>query len=194
MVLMMMMAGSLSYAASGSNAQVRQAYQEMRQNLAWVTQGLDELGKSNAKDLKLTAEQKKKILPVFEALVGNKLVMLSMPEQDQRHDQSSGVRGQSNPSDPKVQARLRKMKDDTAFGNQQADLIDNCLTAKQLSYIDNLVFSPEKYGFLDFQKIFGSDQRQRPDQKMMEQVRAKMRAGQELLVKLNNEVLKMLKP
>jgi hypothetical protein len=191
MVFMVMM-GSVCRAAPASNAQVSQAYQEMRKNLAWLTEGLNDLGQTNDSQLKLTAAQKQKILPVFEALVGNNLVLLTVPEERHRN-QSSGSRPRFDANDSRVQARLRKMKDQTEFGNKQADLIDEILTEKQLSYIDNLNFNAEKYGFIDFQKIFGDSQRQRPDQKTMDAIRAKARAGQERMVKLNNEVLKMLK-
>lgn len=186
---------SVCWAAPVSNAQAGQAYQYqvMRKNLAWLTQGLNDLGKSSDGKLKLTADQKRKILPVFETLVSNNLVLLTVPERDRRRNQSEGTRTQFNANDPKVQARIRKMKDLTEFGNKQADLIDGLLTEKQLSYIDNLEFNAEKYGFIDSQKLFGGDQYQRPDQKTIAGMRAKTRAGQELLVKLNNEVLKMLK-
>lgn len=193
MIFMVIMAGSVVWSAPASNAQAGQAYQEMRKNLAWLTQGLNDLGKSGKHELKLTGAQRKKILPVFESLVHNNLVMLALPETDRHRNNSSGFRSQSGPGDARVQARLRKMKDQTEFGNQQADLIDSFLTEKQLSYIDNLDFNPEKYGFLDFQKLFGSDQRSRPDQKTLDEMRDKARAGQELLIKLNNQVLKMLK-
>jgi hypothetical protein len=193
MMVFVVIIGSVCWAAPASTVQAGQAYQEMRKNLAWLTQGLNDLGRSSDGKLKLTADQKKKILPVFETLISNNLVLLTIPEHERRNSQSAGSRTQFNANDPKVQARIRKMKDQTELGNQQADLVDGFLTEKQLSYIDNLEFNAEKYGFIDFQKLFGGDQRQRPDQKTIAEMRAKTRAGQELLVKLNNEVLKMLK-
>lgn len=199
MIFMVIMAGSVVWSAPASNTQVGQAYQEMRKNLTWLAEGLNGLGNSGNSALKLTAVQRKKILPVFESLVHNNLIMLTLPETDRQRNNSSGFRSRSESSDSKVQARLSKIKDQIEFGNRQADLIDSFLTEKQLSYIDNLDFNPEKYGFLDFQKLFGSDrrfggdQRSRPDQKTMEEVRTKARAGQELLIRLNNQVLKMLK-
>jgi Spy/CpxP family protein refolding chaperone len=191
MVLLVIMS-SACWAAPASNVQVRQANQEMRKNLAWLTEGLNDLGQSKDEKLKLTAAQKKKILPVFEALVSNNLVLLTVPEGRQRN-QSSGSRPQFDAGDAKVQAMIRKMKDQIEFGNKQADLIDGFLTEKQLSYIDNMDFNAEKYGFLDFEKIFGGDGFQRPDQKTIDEMRTKARAGQEILVKLNNDVFKMLK-
>lgn len=191
-IILTAIAGSVAWSAPASNNQVGQAYQEMRKNLAWLTEGLNDLGKSRNPELKLTAAQRKKILPVFESLIANNLVVLALPERDQRRNNSSGPRSQPDSGNSRVQARLRKMKDQIEFGNRQVDLIDGFLTEKQLSYIDNLNFSPEKYGFLDFQKMMGSDRRSRPDQKAINEMRAKVRAGQEKLIKLNNEVLEML--
>ena len=193
MIVVTAISGSVCWAAPASNAQAGQEYQEMRKNLAWLTLGLNDLGKSSDGKLKLTANQKKKILPAFETLIANNLIMLTVPERDRHQNQSGVSRTQWDPNDARAQARLRKMKDQTELGNRQADLIDGFLTEKQLSYIDNLNFDPEKYGFLDFQKIFGGNQHGRPDQKVIDEMRAKTRAGQETLVKLNNEVLKMLK-
>ena len=177
-----------------TSQQIAQNYQEMRKNLAWLTLGLNDLGRGNDSKLKLTADQRKKILPVFETLVGNNLVLLTAPPKRQHENQSQNRR-QYDPNDPMAQARMRKQKEQTDFGNKQADLIDAVLTPAQRSYIDNLNFNAEKYGFIDFRKLFGNGGpgQQRPDQKVIDDMRTKMRAGQEALIKLNNEVLKMLK-
>jgi hypothetical protein len=179
-------------------SQAGQDNQEMRKNLAWLTEGLKNLDQSNDRKLKLTADQKKKIRPIFEDLVKNNLVLLTAPperQQNQNQNQSQNQqRGQFDPNDPKVQARMKRMKEQTDYGNKQADLVDVILSGAQKSYIDNMNFVPEKYGFLDFRKVFGNFQQgQRPDQKTMDDFRSKMKAGQTELIKLNNEVLKMLK-
>lgn len=181
-------------APASDNQQVGQNLQEMRKNLAWLTLGLSNLSQSNDSKLKLTTAQKKKILPVFEGLVSNNLIRLTLPPQTQHNNQSEQSRPQYNPNDPQVQARIRKMKDQTELGNKQADLIDSILTDGQRNYIDNLNFDADKYGFLDFHSLLGNGgQQQQPDQKTIDAMRAKIKAGQAALVKLNNEVLQMLK-
>lgn len=179
-------------------SQVGQDNANMRQNLAWLTEGLNILGKSSDAKLALKPAQKKKILTVFQVLIDNKLVLMEMPPE--RQSGQNQQHRQYDPNDPEVQSRIKKLKDQTVLGNQQADKIDAVLTEAQRSFIDNLDFKAEKYGFIDFRKLFGSSQggsqggsQTRPDPAVMSKIRGQIRAGQELLVKLNNEVLKMLK-
>ncbi len=184
-------------AAAAAGAQIRQEFQEMRQSLVWLTEGLKNLNGINAKNLKLTAAQKKKIRPLFEDLIKNDLVLLKMPQERQRNQAQNQFRRQADFNDSQLQSRMKRIKEQTDYGNKQADLIDAILTDAQRTYIDNMDFQPEKYGFLDFRQIFGSgqgiSQGERPDPKVVADFRSKMQSGQEELIKLNNEVLKILK-
>jgi hypothetical protein len=203
-------------------------YSDMQQSIAWLTEGLSKLGSHKDAKLVLTKAQKKKILPLFQALIDKKLVQLVVPEnrqgnggnnqrqgqgqgQGQRQWQGQGGSNQGgqrtfNQDNPQMQQRLKQMEELLNFGNQQIDKIDAALTPAQVKFVDNLDFNEEKYGFLDFRGTFGNRQGgtsggntqsggsgQGFNQQAIQQIREKMRAGQEQLVKLNNAVLKMLK-
>lgn len=216
------------YGAASDYQQIASKNQEMQQSLAWLTEGLSKLGSHKDAKLVLTKAQKKKILPIFQALIDKKLIRLEVQQNNgqggnnQQQGQGQGQRqgqggnnqgGQRNfdPNNPQMQQRLKQMQEQSDFGNKQMDLIDAALTDAQVKFIDNMNFNAEKYGFLDFQQMYnnrqngaggGSDQggqggmnngAQGFNQQAFQQMRQKMRAGQEILVKLNNAVLKMLK-
>jgi hypothetical protein len=188
---------SIGFGAQLTFQQVSQASQEMRKSVEWLTEGLFDLRKDQK--LALTAAQKKKILPIFQSLIQNKIVQISIDNNNNNnHNHNNNVSSQSgvpNVNDPQVQARMKRMQDATIFGNAQTDAIDAILTKEQTTFIDNIDFNADKYGFIDFNKLFGGGgghQGQRPDQATMDAMRKKMQAGRELLVKLNNQVLDML--
>jgi hypothetical protein len=110
---------------------------------------------------------------------------------------NQGQRGNMDPNDPKIQERTKALQEQTAFGNQQADLIDGILNRKQVAFIDNLNFKAEKYGIRDLQNGSqsggqGQGQLQR-DPQLMTKARQQMRTGREIQVKLCQNVAKMLK-
>lgn len=143
----------------------------MRQNIAWMTVGLDELLKSKDHRLQLTPKQKKQILPIMQALVRKKLILLKpetesatpgptgapqRSEERRNLQQRRQTQGQTGQQKPRLQqgsgltgnqAGLQKLQELIIFGNTQADKVDAILTPDQVSYIDNLDFKPEKYGF-----------------------------------------------
>ena len=178
----------------GAQLTFQQASQEMRKSVTWLSEGLLNLEKD--KKLALSADQKKKILPIFQSLIQRKIVLIAI--NNNNHNQNNNFRGQSGApdvNDPQVQARMKRMQDEITYGNAQTDAIDAILTKEQTTFIDNIDFNADKYGFIDFNKLFGGGgqrQGQRPDQATMDAIRKKMQAGRELLIKLNNQVLAML--
>lgn len=214
----LLLAGSISWAASSNSQQIRRDNTEMRKSVVWLMEGLTALSKTKDGKLQLKPNQKKKILPIFQALVREKVLVLTVDRRNQVYgqnsnrpnnqngaDNSQGQRWGMDPNDPRVQARMKQMQEQTAFGNKQADLIDGILNEKQVAFIDNLNFDAEKYGFLDFRNSMGGSQNngqsggqsqgqfQRPDPQVMAKIRQQMQAGRENLVKLCNTVLKVLK-
>ena len=143
----------------------------MRQNVAWMTVGLDELLKSQQRRLALTPKQRKQILPIMQGLVREKLILLkaetqlavsgqsgSQPRNGAQRSQGQArqTQGQAGQQWPRSgqnggltgdQAGLQKLQELIIFGNAQADKVDAVLTPVQVSFIDNLDFQPEKYGF-----------------------------------------------
>ncbi|MCL6590106.1 MAG: hypothetical protein K6U80_09160 [Firmicutes bacterium] len=224
---------AMSPAAQGAAQdfmRVSSNYSEMQKSLVWLTEGLSKLGNHKDAKLILTKAQKKKILPVFQALIDTRLVQLEIQDNRQGNGGANQRQGQGqrqwpgqggnnqgglrafNQNDPQIQQRLKQMQEQIDFGNKQIDLIDGILTGAQVKFIDNMDFNEEKYGFLNFQRNFrnngqnggnagtgqdggqnGMNNSQGFNQQAFEEIREKMRAGQEALVKLNNAVLKMLK-
>ncbi|MGE5581125.1 MAG: hypothetical protein ACM3X9_01155 [Bacillota bacterium] len=176
--------------------QIAKDNQEMRKNIVWLTEGL--LNLNNDSKLALTKDQKKKILPIFQDLVSQKIVVLQRePKQQHRQNNNNEFRTQGPPdlNDPLVQARIKKLQEATVYGNTQADAIDRLLNQRQLSFIDNMDFDPEKYGLIDFGRLFGGSgqrQGQRPNQASLAALRKKIQAGRERLIKLNNQLMKIL--
>lgn len=216
----------------------------MRQNVAWLTVGLDGLLKTKERKLQLTSKQKKQILPIMQGLIREKLILLkpeAQPDgrtgQQQARRQTQQTQGQIgqqwrqirqgsglNPGTSQIQAGVKKLQQQITFGNSQADRVDAILTPNQVSYIDNLDFKPEKYGFVSRQQ-FGNTginrqngsagtqsgqsgqyrqsgqsgqtgqtwrstgNRQTGNQTLQKQIEA----GRALLIKINNEVMTLLR-
>lgn len=225
LVMAILMAFStVSFGAARDFQGISSKSNEMRQNLAWLTEGLYQLGNSKNAKLVLTKEQKKKILPIFQGMVDKNLIMLKLAPNNGRNGNNrangnnqggqnqGGQRGSFDVNDPQVQARIKQMQELTDFGNAQIDLVDKILTKGQVNFLDNMDFNAEKYGFIDYQRMFAnnsgnngqeSGQSQGGGQSQMggqganqaefQKLRQKMRAAQEQLVKLNNDVMKVLK-
>ena len=66
-VISVLVISSVCFGAALTFQQVAKDSQEMRQNIAWLTDGLLNLG--NNQKLALTNVQKKKILPIFQLLI-----------------------------------------------------------------------------------------------------------------------------
>lgn len=214
----LLLTGSVSWAAPPNVQQIRHDNTEMRKSVVWLMEGLAALSKTGDGKLQLKPSQKKKILPVFETLVREKILVLTIERTNQGNgsnvnrpnNQNGAANGQNqrwgmDPNDPRAQARMKQMQDQTAIGNKQSDMIDGILNEKQVAFIDNLKFDAEKYGFLNFQNSMGGSsgsgqsgnqgqgQFQRPDPQTMAKIRQQMQTGRENLVKLCNAVLKALK-
>lgn len=174
-------------------SEIRRDNSEMRKNITWLLEGLLELGTKKDPKLVLTLKQKQAILPVFQALVENKIIILKNDPPQNSGNNNNQRQERPDPNDPAWKERIKKTEDQTAFGNGQSDKIDQILTKAQLELIDNLEFNAEKYGYVDFTKYFSGGQTgQRPDPKVAGEIRGKMKAGREEQVKLNNNVLAML--
>ena len=203
---LLLISASACFGAQLNFQQIRRDNTEMRKSIVWLLEGLVQLSKSNNKDLALQSAQKKKILPIFQALVREKIIVLEANRRNQfnNSNNSSGRQagGQFNfdPNDPRVQERVKKLQEQTDFGNKQSDLIDRILTKKQSGFIDNLDFNADKYGFADLRSLMpaggagqGQGQFQRPDPQTMAKIRQVMQTGRDNLIKLCNEVQKLLK-
>lgn len=162
-------------------------------DLAWFLVGLRDLGKSRDTRLKLLPAQAKKILPVLEQLVSDKILVTEIPEgQDRPNGQSFGGRqGGGAPTEKQrqeMQARQRK----TAERIQQAiDKMDGMLRQAQSDYIMSLDFDPAVYG-LDRARVF-QGQDQRPSQAELQKMLKTRQEARQRLVQLNQEVLAMVK-
>jgi hypothetical protein len=112
------------------------------------------------------------------------------------------------------QARMKEKAALVTFGNAKMEAINRILTKKQVEFVDNWDFKAEKYGFPNFSNHaggnhpgsgnhFGGDRKpgnkppgganlRRPDQGQRRAMDSKMAAGRKLLIKLYQDVLKML--
>jgi len=183
-------------AAEKTQREVRREYQELQKNLAWMSEGLSKLAQSKDRNLNLTTDQKKKLLPLYQELAKRKIVRTKLNKRDQE-DSQVGDRGrrQVDENDPQVKARREKMQANLVFGKVQESKIEKVLTPKQLTFVDNLNFNAEKYGFFEWKRQGNSGQggqRQQVDQKELDARRQKMRQGRAELVKLNLALIKML--
>ncbi len=178
--------------------------QEMRKNITWMTEGLYQLGKSRDKHLAITKEQARRILPLYQELINKKIILTELKSEDPRNNAPKNLHGPSrqysNLSPEEQQKRIKDMVVLTEFGKQQSRLIDSILSKEQIQFIDNLDFKPEKYGYFLRPNVssgngsqdqfnggrFGND----PDN---DQMRKKRQEAQKLLVKLNLDVLNILK-
>lgn len=195
--VMLLAATSVMAAPDKTMWEFRKANTEMRKNVTWMMEGMLKLSQSSDKRLVLMAAEKKKILPIVQAMVDRKIIILKAEDHFGGHQNQGNGQSQNrpDPNDPAVKARIREMQDQTDYGNKQADQIDLLLTSSQKRFIDNLDFNAEQYGYLDFSKLFGSQaggQWQRPDPQKMQQIRDQMHAGMERQAELNRKVLAML--
>ena len=197
MIGLFLLVSSIALGAQLTFPQIRSENNEMRKSVIWLMEGLQELSMSKDKSLNLRSEQKRKILPVFNALVSKKIIPLKS-ESNQYNNSNRGQYGNMDPGDPKVQERMKGLQEQTAFGNKQVDLIDGILTRKQAGFIDNLNFKAEKYGFYNYQNNGqsggqGQGQFQRSDPQQMAKLRQQMQAGRANQVKLCQSIEKILK-
>ncbi len=183
-------------AAEKTQREVRMEYQELQKNLAWMSEGLTKLAQSKDRNLTLTKDQKQKLLPLFKELVKRNIVITKSKQRNQEEGQNGGrERRQVDENDPQVKARREKMQANLTFGKAQESKIEKVLTAKQITYLDNLNFQAEKYGFIEWRRQGNSGQggqRQQIDQKELDARRKKMEQGRAELVKLNLSLIKIL--
>jgi hypothetical protein len=161
------------------------AHQEMRQNIIWTVEGLSHLCQSKDRKLALTGPQAKRILGIYQELIAKKIILIEVParrQERQRVRSGAGDHGE----------RRSELADLTQFGNKKLAEIDAILTPEQVKLMDNLDFDAAKYGFIDFGS-FQNSSGERPNPAQLRAVRDQLRAGRERQVKLNREVLELLK-
>ena len=170
---------------------------EMRKNITWMVAGLAELGKSKVKALRLTGEQKQKIRPIYQELITQKIISLKISAPVA----NAGVkRNRSGAGDEKTgnrQKMAQSLEKLALLGNLSADQVDEILNKAQVSFIDNLDFQAENYGY---QGARGNGQSSRslgngtssPDPKGVEVAKKAMQEGRKRLIKLNIEVWELL--
>jgi len=175
-------------------------------DLAWFMTGLRDLGKSRDSRLQLLPAQAKKILPVLEKLVAEKILILEVPTlQGRLGERPSGSPGGGVPERggltekqrQEMQARQQKTVE---LIRKSIDSMDGMLRQAQSDYILGLDFDPAVYGLGRFRTVQGQwqgqgsgQQQQRPSQAEIQKM---MKARQEAmgrLVKMNREVLEMLR-
>lgn len=186
------------------------AFREMQQNITWTVEGLQQLGKSPDRALTLTKPQAQKLLPVYQELIAKKIIRIEAGKREEKRPDFRPS-GQGEQGDPRFQKREKAMVALTGFGKAKMDQINRILTARQRSFIDNLDFQPEQYGYFKMQGPpagIGSGnrsgngtfsgqsqdgQRSRAERSGRRELDPKQKAAREQLVKLNREVLEMLK-
>ena len=171
---------------------------EMRKNVTWMVAGLAELEKSKVKALHLTKEQKLKIRPIFQELITQKIISLKIPASAGNYGLKRNRLGASEERTGNRQKMAQGLEKQALLGNKSADLVDGILSKAQVSFIDNLDFQAENYGY---QAARGNGQSGRslgngtssPDPKGVGVARKAMQEGRERLIKLNIEVWELLK-
>ena len=170
-------------AASSSQPQV---------DLTWFIVGLRDLGRSRDARLKLLPAQAKKILPILEQLVSDKILATEAPEgQSRPNGQSSGGRQGGALTEKQRQEMLARQQKMAERIQQAIDSMDGMLRQAQSDYIMSLDFDPAVYG-LDRPRIF-QGQEQRPSQAELQKMLKARQEARQRLVKLNQEVLAMVR-
>lgn len=165
-------------------------YVQAQSDLTWFVYGLKQLGQSREARLKLQPVQAKKILPVLEGLAQEKILLTEAPKRQVRLSRP----GTAAPSEKELQERQARQEKMAKRIQEAIDLMDGMLRREQSDYILNLDFDPAIYG-LDRGpqvRIVGG-QGQRPSQEEIRKMMQARQAAMERLVKLNREVLEMLK-
>jgi hypothetical protein len=206
---MMLGLASIAGAAAPNPRDILRDNQKMRQNITWLVAGLAELGKSAQPNLRLTPEEARKILPIFEELITRRIIILNISDFPKNQEQrpSNPQPSSGTPSQPSAQSRpqnnttgggerMAKLALETTFGNAQTDRVDALLTKKQVVFIDNLNFDPLKYGYLDFTRgrsANGTSGNQMSASQAPVDPRQQLEKGRLEQVKLNNQVYRILK-
>ncbi len=175
-------------------------------DLAWFMTGLRDLGKSRDSRLKLLPAQAKKILPILEKLVAEKILITEVPKMQGRLGErpsgnpGGGAPGRGSLTEKQRQELQARQQKTAELMRKSIDSMDGMLRQAQSDYILGLDFDPALYGLGRFRAVQGQwqgqgsgQQQQRPSQAEIQKL---MKARQEAisrLVKLNREVLEMLK-
>lgn len=205
--------GASVWGAEKTFRETIQENQTMRKDITWMTEGLYLLGKSRKKQLALTKEQASRILPLYQELINKKIILTKMKPESSRNNAPKNLNGPSRPqfskpSPEEEQERIKEIVVLTEFGKQHSRRIDNILSKEQVQFIDNLDFKPEKYGYFTIAGLQsdirpnepgggeskGQIKENRPnDSRKNDQLRKKRQAAQKQLVKLNQDLLNILK-
>lgn len=190
---------------------------EQQENLAWTIQGLHDM--DGHKSLRLTPDEARRILPIFQKWEKDGTLLLKMPQAANSGRQQTGQqnnRGQfgagtnlfrPGSDDPAQQSKM--LADMKAKNNAlAADLkkIDSYLSKEQVKFIDNMDFDGSLYGLrIGGENGPGGGNRAwsssgngnsgggQPDAAAIKRMQQQMREQQERLVKLNTQVYEMLK-
>ncbi|MGE5598048.1 MAG: hypothetical protein ACM3XS_01550 [Bacteroidota bacterium] len=167
-------------------------------DLAWFMAGLRELGRTRDAKLKLTAAQAKKILPELEALRAEKILLTDLADRQRERGQGTGAGGWAGGSgggrqmSEEDRKRLADRQRKTAERIAKAlDKMEAALKQNQVDLILNMDFDASQYGLGGFRRAAGEPGSFNRSE--MEKMRREMQAGLERLVKLNREVLEMLR-
>ncbi len=161
-------------------------------DLTWFIVGLRDLGRSRDARLKLLPAQAKKILPILEQLAADKILVIEIPERQGRTEgQSFGGRQGGALTEKQRQEMQAHQQKITERIQQAIDNMDGMLRQAQSDYIMSLDFDPAVYG-LDRSRMF-QGQEQRPSQAELQKMLKERQEARQRLVKLNQEVLGMVR-
>ncbi len=203
-IILVLALSATAWGAEKTFQEVFRENQEMRKNITWMTEGLYQLGKSRDKHLAITKEQARRILPIYQELINKRIIITELKSEDLSNKASRnslGFNGRySNLSSEEQQKRMKEMVVLTEFGKQQSRLIDSILSKEQIQFIDNLDFKPKKYGYFLRPNVSSGNGSQDQfnggrfgNNPNNDQMRKKRQEAQKLLVKLNLDVLNILK-